>query len=124
MNPHYEKYKESIKKAAKEYLIRNQNVRLYHTCKRNALTKDLEFNLSIEDIVLPTICPYMGVELTNIIGSGRVWTNASVDRIDSSKGYIKGNIQIICDLANRMKQNATPEQLIAFAHGILKVHAS
>ena len=36
----------------------------------------------------------------------------SIDRIIPELGYVKGNVQIICMLANRIKSNATPDQVI------------
>ncbi len=118
----YKKYKESINKATKRYLHKHQEKRLFNTCKSNAKRNNLEFNITEEDIIIPEKCPYLGIELTNVFGEGRVPSNASIDRIDNRLGYIKGNIQVISDLANRMKQNATPEQLITFAENILKLY--
>lgn len=60
-------------------------------------------------------------ELMELVPSDRIRNpqKFSLDRIDSSKGYIPGNIQYLCEWANRAKQNLTKEQLIAFAKGVL-----
>ena len=91
-------------------------------CKQRAKRLGINFDLTEEDIELPEKCLYLDVPLTYIRGKGRQFSNMSIDRIDSSKGYVKGNIQIISDLANRMKQNATPEQLVAFAKGVMRIY--
>lgn len=92
---------------------------LLSTARTRAKKTGLEFNLTEDDIVIPTHCSYLGVALTYIQGGGNVDTNCSVDRIDNSKGYIKGNVEVISLLANRMKLKATKEQLITFAKNIL-----
>lgn len=106
---------------AKQYLNDNQDYRLYQLTKSKCKKHGIEFNLDLADFKIPDTCKYLGVKLTNIMGTGRVPTNASIDRIDNTKGYIKGNIQIISDLANRMKQDATLDQLETFAINILKM---
>ena len=115
--------KEKINKYTKKYLSNKQAYRLWAACKQRAAISELEFDLEVEDIVIPKTCIYLGCTITNIYGEGRVWSNASVDRIDPDIGYVKGNIQVISDLANRMKQNASVDQLIAFAHNVLRLYS-
>lgn len=79
----------------------------------------MEFSIAVEDIILPDTCPYLGVTLSPLDKQ----YGYSLDRIDSSKGYTKDNIRVISRLANIMKNNATEEQLIAFAKGVLVVHS-
>jgi hypothetical protein len=98
-----------------EYLI-------WYRAKNNAKEKSLEFNLEVEDITIPTLCPYLGVELLTESNQSRNPNYFSIDRVDSTKGYVKGNIQIISLLANTMKNNATINQLINFCKGVIRLH--
>jgi hypothetical protein len=45
----------------------------------------------------------------------------SIDRIDNTKGYIKGNVIVMSTLANAMKNKASFEQLKSFSTNILKL---
>lgn len=53
-------------------------------------------------------CALSGVLLTRNIRDMR---KASIDRIDSSVGYVKGNVRIVAWAANRIKQNMSDEEL-------------
>lgn len=64
------------------------------------------------------ICPFLGVALTFSQGEKQN-SLASIDRIDSAKGYTKNNVQIVSYLANLMKSHATDAELLQFAHGVM-----
>lgn len=87
---------------------------LFHSSKSRAKKKNIEFNIEKTDIVIPKLCPILKIPFNHSRYQGRRFNGASIDRIDPTKGYIKGNIQVISDLANRMKANATIEQLKEF----------
>jgi len=93
---------------------------LYRQAKYRAKIKGIIFNLKISDIKIPEYCPYLHIKLVPGTYSDRkVGASPTIDRIDSSIGYIPSNIEIISDLANRMKSNANKEQLITFAKSVL-----
>jgi hypothetical protein len=80
-------------------------------CKKDKIS----FNLTVEYLVSiypkDGKCPLFGTPL--IIGDKTKINSPSVDRIIPSEGYTKGSIRIISNRANRLKSNATLEQLIA-----------
>jgi len=90
------------------------------TIRNRASQKGLEFNLEPEDVTPPEYCPILGIKLERTTKRMWVGNSPSVDRKDNTKGYTKDNIQIISNQANRMKSNATPEELVKFALWILK----
>ena len=96
-------------------------IKILRQAKKTAGKKGLDFNITEEDIFLPEQCKYLNIPLTNTQGEGAVWSNYSIDRIDPSKGYVKGNVEIISRKANIMKSTATQEELITFAKNILKI---
>ena len=71
--------------------------------RRRARDKGLAFNISAEDIVVPAVCP---IFLTPFVFGEKYHPQApSVDRIDNTKGYVKGNVAVISVRANVLKSN-------------------
>lgn len=66
-------------------------------------------------------CPYTGwtLEIKNKNKKVTKKPNmASLDRIDSSKGYIKGNIQFVSFMANMAKHTFHEDELIKFCRAV------
>jgi len=104
----------------KAYMSNNPAKRMLWAARRRAKVKGLPFDITEEDIVIPTHCPYTGIELSTHVPRGHSReTIMSLDRIVPELGYIKGNIEVISHLANTMKSNATVEQLQSFAKKVL-----
>ena len=80
---------------------------LFYRLKANAKQNGVEFTLTVEDIVLPDACPVYEVPF---IYKDSQWTY-SFDRVDNSKGYIKGNVRVISRKANRQKSDMSIEDL-------------
>lgn len=67
------------------------------------------------------VCPYLGIVLS--LGPTRNPNlKASLDRIDSSKGYIKGNVQFISMTMNYAKSSFNEEVLYNLIDLIVKNH--
>ena len=76
----------------------------------SARQRGLDFDLTEEDLALPSHCPIFGIPLNRGLGVGRQ-NSPSVDRIDNSKGYVKGNVVVVSLKANAMKRDATLDDL-------------
>jgi hypothetical protein len=93
---------------------------LIERAKQRAKKNNIPFNITKEDIILPKKCPVLGIKLSRNVGGKTANSNSySIDKIIPSKGYVKGNIQVISYKANAMKNNANNKELIRFANWIL-----
>src|SRR5690554_6923129 len=110
---HYQKYgkrwhdqnREKTRETQRRYRERNPEYFLWRSARLRAEKRGVEFSIAVTDITIPECCPVFGVPFNK--GGMR---GASLDRIDNSKGYVPGNVQVISRRANTMKGDATIEE--------------
>jgi len=95
--------------------------------KIRAKKKGLDFNLTSEYLkeIFPkdNKCPITGIHFQfGYKNDNKINKNysPSLDRIVPSIGYVKGNVIIICDLMNRMKQDSSFDDMEKFFKYYLK----
>ena len=93
---------------------------LIRCAKHRSKLNNILFDLQKSDVIIPDICPMLGIKL--FTGNGVLGDNSpTLDRIDSTLGYTKDNIQVISYRANRIKNDATVEELEKIVEYMKKV---
>lgn len=77
--------------------------------RKKCRNENIEYNLIKEQITIPKFCPVLGIEM--IVGHTIKDYSPSIDRINPKGGYTMNNIVIISYRANRLKKDATLEEL-------------
>lgn len=88
-------------KSKSQWSLVSIEARLLQYARIRAQRKDREFTIELQDIVIPTNCPVLGIPMHR----------PSIDRKDSSLGYTKDNIRVISHRANVLKNDATIQEL-------------
>lgn len=91
---------------------------LYNNLKSSAKKRNIQFTLTMADLnelSFPITCPILNIPLKWHRGKPDD-DSYSFDRIDSSKGYIAGNIQVISFRANRAKNDLSEDELKKFSN--------
>ena len=77
--------------------------------RENAKRSKWGWELTIHDIKWATVCPVLGIEL-DWFAEAKADNSPSYDRVDSTKGYVPGNVRIISFRANRIKNDGTIDE--------------
>lgn len=110
----YLKNKERKANEAKEERRNNPEKALYKSCKYSSKRRGIDFDLELSDIIIPDICPILKKPLKPLTRYA-----PTVDRIDNSLGYVKGNVWVISRKANTMKLDADSQELKLFADWVI-----
>lgn len=114
------RYDRLLKKDDIGYYIKDR----FYGAKHRAAKKNIPFNLTIQYLEnlwkkQNGICTISGIEMSHTILEGKLDTNASIDKIDPSLGYVQGNVQFVCNRINMMKSDAPVDGLIYFCKLII-----
>jgi len=90
---------------------------IFSSAKSRAKKAKECFTISLEEVVIPEFCPCLGIKLELF---GEAYNSPSLDRIDNTKGYVKGNVQVISQRANRCKSNLTKLEMVLVARAFLE----
>lgn len=119
---YYEKNKHKHKDKMKAYSQERRNTEpakiMLTASKYRAKKRGLEHTITIEDVVIPELCPLLQVEMIK-----NTDTAPSLDRIDSSKGYVKDNVMVISRKANVIKNDSTFEEFETIYNNWSKLYA-
>lgn len=97
------------RKRAAEWRKKNRAGVLLQNARGRARREGLPFNLALADITIPEVCPVLGVPLQH--GSKILDNSPTLDRIIPALGYTKGNVWVISNRANKLKSDASLEEL-------------
>ena len=96
----------------KHGLAHTRLYKMYMGAKERAKLQGIPFTLKLSDMpAMPEHCPVFGFRLQIGESKGTHDKSPSLDKIRPEKGYVPGNIQIISGKANKMKSNATTEEI-------------
>ena len=124
-------YKRAAQKRYRDKRKRDPEALLYHlryqmraNAKKRAEAAGLPFSLSVNDIVIPEVCPVFGIPLAAPTGekSGPQDNSPSLDRIRPALGYVPGNVRVISYKANRLRNNGTFVELMQVVIDAARIH--
>lgn len=85
--------------------------RMYYTAKGRATKNNIPFTITREYVesITPAICPVLGIALQR--GAENRDNSPSLDRIIPSLGYVEGNVVVVSNRANRLKGDASLQEM-------------
>ena len=86
-------------------------VQMLDKAKQRAGKKGVAFNLTLEDIKIPKVCPVLGIVIRRNVGAGHCDSSPTLDRVEPTKGYVADNVWVISWRANRLKSDASLDEL-------------
>ena len=101
--------------------LKRQSVMLVNA-RRRAKQQNVPFDITDDDIVIPDVCPLLGIPLFPNTGGSPCPNSPTLDKLIPHLGYVRGNTLVISHRANCIKHNASIDELMLLTdnlHNIL-----
>lgn len=93
-----------------EYAIKSKLARTLSNTKSVCEKQGLPFDITVEDLYpYPLTCPVLDVPINWMNVGSSSNDSPSLDRMVPDRGYVRGNVRVISQKANRLKNNGTLE---------------
>lgn len=124
-NNYHKNIEEERAKARRKYSRGTQRKRtpeskMLYDARTRAKKTGVPCTIGINDIIIPFVCPILGISIKK--SSNGTWSDnsPSLDRIIPQLGYIPGNIAVISHRANVIKSYGTAEEHQKISEWIIK----
>jgi hypothetical protein len=99
--------------------LANPRKHLFDRVKYRARDEEIEFTITLEDVVIPEFCPvFPWIKLLPAGEDGQHPAAPTLDRWDPTKGYVPGNVRVISRRANVLKRDMSGAEADALARYI------
>lgn len=105
----YRKNRERVLARKRERREARPELDIFTRAKARAKKRGLPFTITLRDVVIPERCPILGIRL-DPLRTEKGPCSPSLDRIDSARGYEPGNVAVISDRANTLKNDGTASE--------------
>jgi hypothetical protein len=93
--------------------------------RQRARAASVPFDIHEGDFEIPSVCPVLGIALCHGRGRrGPTDSSPTLDRIVPALGYVRGNVIVVSWRANRLKSDATIDELARILDFYRAHHAS
>lgn len=115
-----DRFNRNAKEVRRAYYLRHPERTMLSQARTRAQRNGLPFDLEERDIHIPKVCPVLKIAL--IAGEGSMHDGSpTLDRKIPDLGYVKGNVAVISNKANRLKSNGTSLEIQAVLEYVKKI---
>lgn len=112
-----------------QFIIRDKDSLKFFALKRldetkpNAEKRKLDVDIYESDLVNKFkeqngLCALSGIKLTYDFKNKNKFTDISIDRINSKKGYSTNNVQLVCGIVNKLKLDLPNDKFVSYCKSI------
>ena len=99
--------------AMRRWRRNNPEKNLLKVARVRARKAGIPFDLAVSDIRITELCPVLGIRLLSVDDRSGIDNAPTLDKIEPSLGYVRGNVCVISHRANRLKSDASLDELKA-----------